>query len=185
MTFAARARRWVSLSIVCVVALSAAPSFSQEISDSHIKAARGAIAAIKVTDNFDTILPAAAVALKTELLRKNPNLETLINETVDEKALALAARRGDLEREAAAAYARIFSEEELNAIAAFYATPAGLKLLDKGPEVTEEVFKAAEIWQRGIVRDLAQTVSQALDAKAPPVADPAAASGDQPAAPKN
>lgn len=178
MSFAARARRFAGLCTICAVALSTsamAPALSQEISEGHLKAARAAIAAIKMTDRFDNILPAAAVALKTELLRKNPNLETLIDETVDEKTLAMASRRGDLEREAAAAYARVFSEDELNAIAAFYATPAGAKLLDKGPEVTAEVFKAAEIWQRGIVRDLAQSVGQTLDAKAPPVVDPAAA----------
>lgn len=174
MSFAARARRFAGLCTICAVALSATSALSQEISESHLKAARAAIAAIKMTDRFDNILPAAAVALKTELLRKNPNLETLIGQTVDEKTLAMAARRGDLEREAASAYARVFSEEELNAVAAFYATPAGAKLLDKGPEVTAEVFKAAEIWQRGIVRDLAQSVGQTLDAVAPPVVDPAA-----------
>ena len=38
---------------------------------------------------------------------------------------------------------------------AFYASETGKKLLASGPIVAREVVKAAEIWQRGISRDLA------------------------------
>lgn len=186
MSFAARARSWAGICVVAAAtAFSALPALSQEVSESHLKAARAAIAAIRVTDRFDTILPAAAVALKTELLRQNPNLETLINETVDAKTLAMVSRRGDLEREAALAFARVFSEDELNAISAFYVTDAGKKFIEKGPEAAVEVGKAAEIWQRGVVRDLAKSVGEEMRQKAPPVQDPAVTSGTQPTAPAN
>ena len=39
--------------------------------------------------------------------------------------------------------------------------------------MTREVVKSAEIWQRGVARDLAQTVGAAIEAKAPEVASPA------------
>ena len=81
-------------------------------------------------------------------------------------------RRTDLEKEAALAYARVFSEEDLNAIAAFYNSEAGKKLLSDGPIVTRELFKAADIWQRGVARDLAQSVGAKL-----------AAGGQEPGAP--
>lgn len=190
MPFAAparnRARNWVGICLVAAAtAFSALPALSQEISESHLKASRAAIAAIRVTDRFDTILPSAAITLKTELLRQNPNLEALINETVDAKTLAMAGRRGDLEREAALAFAHAFTEDELNAIAAFYSTEAGKKFIDKGPEATGEVYKAAEIWQRGVIRDLAQTVGEEMRQKAPVVQDPASTAGTQPTAPAN
>ena len=35
-------------------------------------------------------------------------------------------------------------------------TDAGKKLLSDGPIITRELYKAADIWQRGIARDLAQ-----------------------------
>ncbi|GGA83974.1 hypothetical protein GCM10011491_09290 [Brucella endophytica] len=135
---------------------------AQEISESHLAAARQAIAAIDATEQFDGILPRAAQALKAELIQKDPNLEEIITKTVDEKALALAARRADLETEAARAYAKSFSEEDLKAISAFYESQAGKKLIAEGPIVTREVLRAANIWQNGIARDLAQSVGEAL-----------------------
>src|SRR5690606_25335399 len=121
----------------------------------------------------------ASQALKAELIQKNPDLVDLINATVEENALALAPRRADLEKEAALAYARVFSEEELKAVTTFYTSPAGQKLLTDGPIVTREVLKAADIWQRGVARDLAQNtgrqIQAAVGAQAVTPADGAAA----------
>ena len=87
---------------------------AQEASPAHLSAARAAIAAIGATEQFDGILPRAAQALKSELIQKDPNLEAIITKTVDDKAIALAARRADLETEAARVYANSFSEDELD-----------------------------------------------------------------------
>ncbi|WP_420962875.1 DUF2059 domain-containing protein [Brucella sp. IR073] len=160
--------------LAMIAGVSAASA--QEISESHLAAARQAIAAIDATEQFDAILPRAAQALKAELIQKDPNLEDVITKTVDEKALALAARRADLETEAARAYAKSFSEDELKAISAFYESPAGKKLIAEGPIVTREVLRAANIWQNGIARDLAQSVGETLakveDAQPQPAAPP-------------
>ena len=164
------------------------PALAQDVPESQLKAARAAVTAIHATDPFDGILPQAAAALQQQLIQKNPDMEQLITTTVAEKALALASRRADLEKEAALAYAKAFSEDELNAIATFYQSEAGKKLLDKGPLVTRDLVKAADIWQNGLARDLAQQVGQALaDAaktKAPAApADGAAAPADDTAKP--
>ncbi|HEU4986593.1 MAG TPA: DUF2059 domain-containing protein, partial [Rhizobiaceae bacterium] len=45
-----------------------------------------------------------------------------------------------------------------------YTSPAGQKLLTDGPIVTREVLKAADIWQRGVARDLAQNVGRQIQA---------------------
>lgn len=150
------------------------PAWSQDISESHLKVAREALDATSATDQFDNVLPQAAQALKAQLIQKNPNLTDLIDKTVEKNALALADRRADLEKEAATAYARVFSEQELKEIAAFYGSPTGKKLLSDGPIVMREINKAAQIWQRGIARDLAQNVGKeiadavAADSKASP-----------------
>jgi uncharacterized protein len=157
-------------------------SAAQEISESHLAAARAAIAATDATDQFDSILPRAAEALRSELLRKDPNLVEQINAVVTDKTVVLAGRRADLETEAARVYARVFTEDELKAMAAFYESPAGKKLLSDGPIVIRELIKAANIWQDGIARDLAVEVGTELRALVPasPAADgaaPAPASG--------
>jgi hypothetical protein len=164
MTFAQRVRCY-SAAIAAAAMVAVSPVSAQEISESHLKAARAAVDAINATDVFDNILPAAAAALKRELIQKNPDLTGDITSIVDQKALEMAGRRTDLEKESALAYARMLSEADLNAIAAFYNSPAGLNLLANGPIVTREVAKAAEIWQRGIARDLAEEVAKSLETK--------------------
>jgi hypothetical protein len=178
----------VSAAMAVAFLAFAAPAMAEDpISDSHLKAARAAVSAIHATEDFDKILPQAAVSLKKTMIEKNPDLQELIIKTVDEEALALAPRRADLEKEAATAYAKMFSEEDLNNIATFYASDTGKKLLANGPIATRELFKAADIWGRGVGRDLSQNVgaklvaiikSQAPDPTQPQPADPAAAPGD-------
>ncbi|MGX5803634.1 DUF2059 domain-containing protein [Bradyrhizobium sp. Arg314] len=164
------------LAASAVLALSS-PVFAQDVSESHLKAARAAVAAIHATDSFDNILPQAAGALQAQLIQKNPDMQELIGKTVTEKALGLASRRADLEKEAALAYAKVFSEKDLNDIAAFYSSDAGKKLLDNGPAVTRDLVKAADIWQNGLARDLAQQVGETLAAAAKAAA-PAAPAPD-------
>ncbi|MGV1752966.1 DUF2059 domain-containing protein [Agrobacterium sp. CG674] len=127
---------------------------AQEISEAHIAAAKQAISTLGVTDRFDDILPGLAERLKSELIQASPNVEDAITTTVDAKALELASRRADLEREAALTYARAFSLDELKAISTFYGSEAGKKLLKDGPIATRELMKAADIWAAGINRDL-------------------------------
>lgn len=164
------------LAASAVLALSS-PVFAQDVSESHLKAARAAVAAIHATDSFDNILPQAAGALEAQLIQKNPDMQELIGKTVSEKAIGLASRRADLEKEAAMAYAKVFSEKDLNDIAAFYSSEAGKKLLDSGPAVTRDLVKAADIWQNGVARDLAQQVGETIAAAAKAAA-PAAPAPD-------
>ena len=183
MTLINRVRRTAAVLAAAAFVAVASQASAQEIAESHIKAARATIAAVKATESYDMILPAAAQQLKQSLIQQNPDLTDLIIATVDEKTLALAGRRADLEREAAIAYAKIFSEAELNAITEFYASETGKKLLASGPIVAREVVKAAEIWQRGVSRDLATEVgthiSKVVDEQV--AADKAAGGGAAPA----
>ncbi|KOF22780.1 hypothetical protein AC244_04650 [Ensifer adhaerens] len=138
---------------------------AQDVSDAQIKAARATIAALGVTNNFDNILPNLAERLKNTLIQASPNFQELITATVDEKALSLAARRADLENEAATIYAKTFTLEELNAITEFYNSTAGKKLLNDGPIASRELLKAADIWAAGVSRDLNTEATKSLDAK--------------------
>ena len=105
---------------------------AKEVSPSHLAAAHKAIEAIHATDQFDNILLNAATKVKSELIPNNPDREEEISQMVDEKALALAPRRAALENEVARVYAQLFTEDELNAIASFYQSEAGKKLLAQG-----------------------------------------------------
>lgn len=133
------------------------------VSEEQLKAARAAISAINATVQYDAILPALAEQLKNQLIQAQPNFQNEISTAVDDQALTLATRRGDLEKEAATIYAKTFSVDELNAITAFYSSPAGKKLLSDGPIASRELNKAADIWAAGISRDLAKETDKVLE----------------------
>lgn len=182
MTCVSRFRRIAIALAASAMVASPFSAFAQEaaaeISADHLQAARAAITAVRATDMYDTILPDAAAALKQTMIAKNPDLQNAIIETVDGEALKMAARRGDLEREAAMTYAKVFSVEELNSIATFYNGEAGQKLIQQGPVIIRDLSRAAEIWQRGIARDLAADVGKAMEAKYPTAAQGVAPGAD-------
>jgi hypothetical protein len=150
---------------IVVAGLGAGNAFAADPSPEHIKAARATIAAVGATANFDAILPTIAGQIKEQLIQATPNYEPVITEIVDEKAIEIAARRADLEQEAAKVYAQTFTMEELNAITTFYTSPAGKKLLENGPIAQRELAKAADIWATGISRDLSKASTDAINAK--------------------
>ena len=150
-----------------VIALAGATARAQEVSASHLAAAREAVDSIDVTEQFDVILPNAATQAKAELIINNPNLQGQISDMVDNEALALAPRRADLENEIARIYAKMFTEQELREIAQFYGSEAGRKLIKQGPAATREMMAAAEVWSNGIVRDLRTKASEGMSGLAP------------------
>lgn len=184
MYLAIRARTVVAAVAATAMFAIATPASSQDISESHLKAARAAIEALTSTQQYDSVLPQAAQALKQELIQKNPDLGSMISNVVDEETLALAPRRGDLEREAAQIYAKIFTEQQLQEMTAFYESETGKKLLEDGALVARQVHEAAGIWQRGLARDLAQSVGSKVQAIIAANADKAPAGGEAPAAPE-
>lgn len=156
-----------AMGAVLAIGIGAASARADDdtVTESHLKAARAAIIAIHITDPFDNILPTISMQLKQTMIQGSPNYEELINEVVDEQALKIAARRADLEKEAARIYAKAFTEDELNAIATFYGTPAGKKLLKDGPISIRELSKAGDIWAAGISRDMSKATEDELEAK--------------------
>ena len=134
-----------------------------EVTPAHLAAARAAIKAISATDQFDNLLPNAATQVKSEFIPNNPDKESQISDMVDDRALKLASRRGDLENEVARIYAKMFTEDELNQIAKFYSSEAGKKLLAQGPAATREMMQSAEVWSNGIMRDLRQSAMEGMN----------------------
>jgi hypothetical protein len=176
--------RLASIAVIAgSVMLGTVSARAQEVPAEHMQAARDAITALGVTNRFDAILPSIMDRLTAQLIQAYPNLQDVISAKVEEEALKLAARRADLEREAALVYAKAFTAEELKQITAFYNSEAGKKLLKDGPIATRELLKAADIWTSGIARDLEQQANTALLSEVQaqqPAAAPAPAPAEAP-----
>jgi hypothetical protein len=149
-----------------VMPLMDRPIRAQELSESHLAAAKKVIATTNSTAKLNDILPTAAIRLVGPMISNRPDLESQISLFVNESALELAPRRGDLQVEVAKIYGRIFKEQELLEINKFFATDAGAKFLIQLPLVVREIDKASRVWGTGIRRDLARSVNKKMrDAK--------------------
>ncbi len=137
---------------------------AQDIPESHLDAARAAVVATKSSKRFDNILPALAERVKARLIANQPDQEDKITQVVNEAAIELAPRRGDLETEIATIYAKSFSEEELVQVKDFFTSTAGAKFLDLSPVLLRELDRVSQIWAAGMDRDLTTKVSEMLRA---------------------
>jgi hypothetical protein len=169
----------VATIVLSGIALGSASA--QEVTEEQIKAARAAINALGVTNQFDNILPNLSEQLKSTMIQANPNFGDAINAAVDAQALALAPRRADLERDAATTYAKAFSADELNTITTFFTSPTGKKFLQDNPVALRELYKAADLWGQGISRDLASQSNTALEKVVKVPVTPAGTNAGQPA----
>lgn len=156
-----------TITILVLAMFGGGHSYAQD--GEHIVAAKNMLAATCLTDRYDLILEEASISLKRQMVNNNPDKADQIDQIVDEEAIALAARRGSLEIEAARLITQYYTAEELNDIASFFSRPSGKKFLEvmrlclehveaEGTEsdVIAELNKAAKIWANGIRRDLAQ-----------------------------
>lgn len=128
--------------------------FAQETSESHLAAAREAVAASQSTISLDVILPNMGEQVKQALISNRPDAADEISDIVNEVTVQLAPRRGDLETEVAKIYASIFSEDELKTITEFYQTEAGRKLVLSTSAIARQMDQAARVWAAGVRRDL-------------------------------
>ncbi|CAF26170.1 DUF2059 domain-containing protein [Bartonella quintana] len=136
--------------------------YAQGVSEQHLVSAKKAINAIHATDQFDSFLPTAARDLKNELIGDDPNLATAISEIVDKQALALAKRRSDLEKEIAHVYAKYFTQEQLDAITAFYSSDTGKKFLTEVPSIARDAYSTFDAWRSAIMQDLVKNVKKEM-----------------------
>nr|WP_272210779.1 DUF2059 domain-containing protein [Marinicella sp. W31]MDC2876695.1 DUF2059 domain-containing protein [Marinicella sp. W31] len=151
----------VAATVVGLGAFSVASA--QDVSPEHQAAAKAALNALGINSQFDEILPNQADLVQAQLTQVYPNYHTLIDEVVTDTAIALAARRADLENEGAQIYANIFTQAELEELAAFYSSELGQKFIQYGPIASRELSQAGDIWARGIARDLNQQAQEELN----------------------
>ena len=160
MTVPVSASILVRSTVLAAALALAAPASQAQEADSA--AARAAVDATQATDGFDVILPNAATQLKNQLTAQNPDQADRIATIVDNEAIALASRRGDLEREASRLFVNNFSQAEMEQITAFFTSEAGKKYLQATPILARELSKAARAWAAGINRDLRENVAKKL-----------------------
>ncbi|MCX5494237.1 DUF2059 domain-containing protein [Kaistia dalseonensis] len=164
MTFIRSSIRAVALAVGLAIGI-AGVARAQEITEAHLAAALDAVVAAKTSRGFDNLLPLLSQQTQNKLIRMRPDQHQAISQVVDAEALELVSRRKDLDNDVARIWAKYFTEDELNAIATFYKSPAGSKLADIGPKVVGETLQSVKGWSDRVGEELYEKSREELKKK--------------------
>jgi uncharacterized protein len=95
---------------------------------------------------FEDIISLMFDDLAANFAAMAPGKEQEVNEVVKGLAPRFKARLAEVWDQVAALYARELSKEELDALAAFFKSPLGLKLVDTQAKTMREVMQAGQEW---------------------------------------
>lgn len=140
--------------VSAMLCLSPIHALAQEFSESHLAAAHTAATGTPLSGNFDTVLPRLVGSVQNRLISVRPDLHQEISATVQEVALRLVARRNDLDNAVALVWARAFTEEELTAIADFFASDVGKKFTALGPGIRTSTRQTVDNWSSRVGEEL-------------------------------
>jgi hypothetical protein len=157
-------RRAALVAALIFVPLATVSAYAQneEISASHLAAALDAVKNAPDARRYDDILPSLSVQAQNQLIQLRPDLHKEVTDAVEAVALKLVARRGELDNELARAWARILSEDDLKAIAAFYKSSAGKKLAEVGPKLLQDTAQTVRTWQGRVGEELLEKAREEL-----------------------
>jgi hypothetical protein len=150
---------FIAASALCILQT---PTLAQEFPESHMAVAHLVAANTPLSKDFDTVLPLLSQRVQNRLISLRPDLHEVISKAVQDVALRLATRRTDLDNAAALLWARAFTEEELDVIAAFYTSPAGKKFVNLGPQLGQATIQAVQNWSNRVGEELLDKAREEL-----------------------
>ncbi|MEM5584120.1 MULTISPECIES: DUF2059 domain-containing protein [unclassified Roseibium] len=133
-----------------------------ELSESHMAAAKKVALATKILEPFDDILPILAEQTRTAFIQSDPARAEEVIEVTQDVALKLAGNRSELNDQVYRVWAHSFTEEELNQLAEFYNTELGQKLTTTVPSITQFSVAVAREWQDKISTEMVTMVQEEL-----------------------
>ena len=125
---------------------AAAPAASQ-FDASHLAVAREVVASSGMTRSFEAVIPQMQEGLLRQYGR-NPALLDDASEVLEELRPEMQLQRRAMVSRAARVIAARLTEEELTAIAAFFATPAGERWVETQPVVLEGLISEMQAWSQ-------------------------------------
>jgi hypothetical protein len=133
--------------ITIALSLLLLPAFVSAQGKTREQLAAEIVAHLQTDDQFDEMIE-SIVAMQEQVL-KGSNLsddESRMDAMVKELTVTMKAEFSkSIKQDMAAAYAAVFTQEELQGLLDFYGSPVGKKYVEKLPELTE---KSAELQQK-------------------------------------
>lgn len=137
----------LALGVLLGITGAFAPSIAQEtFSDEHLKYTREVMQGLRVFNSFDQIIPTMAEQARALFVRNNPALVEEVETATTNAALALIARRSELDDQVVQIWAARFTTEELKEISGFFNSPSGQKFASQSGVLLQDSAVAAKEW---------------------------------------
>jgi hypothetical protein len=123
------------------------------------------MATMRVADQYRVLLPQLLLKLRPVLAQDRPEIERDFDAMTATSSAIYAPFVQEMTEETAAVYAASFSPDELRRIEAFYAEPAGQKLLEKADVLSQASARIGQDVSRKAADELKQRLTDALRQK--------------------
>ena len=112
----------------------------------RLAAAKEMMEASRVDRQFAQVIPLLLDHLKESFSRVAPERREIIENVFEQMQSKFVSRRSELLDEIAVLYAQRLEAAEMWAVAKFYRSPVGSKLIDVQPEIMQESILAGQRW---------------------------------------
>jgi uncharacterized protein len=138
---------------------------AQAPSPEAMSAARSVVTTMKLADQYRALLPAILLRLKPVVAQDRPEIERDYDAMTATIADVYTPFYNEMIEAAATIYASNFTLDELRQIDAFYRLPAGQKLLEKSPGLTQQVAQIGQDVSKRAAEALQLRLTEALRQK--------------------
>jgi hypothetical protein len=146
----------LALPAVTAVTLAQAPD------PARLAAAKAMMEASRVDRQFEQVIPLLLDRLKESFRNVAPERRAIIDNVFEQMQSRFLSRRGELLDEIAGLYARRLEAAEMQAVAEFYRSPVGAKLIDAQPQIMQESIMAGLRWGQRIGREIEEEARREL-----------------------
>jgi hypothetical protein len=153
------------LLIIAGVFLFSVCASAQTPSPDAMTAARSLVTTMKLPDQYKALLPKILMTLRPALVQDRPEIERDYDAMMPMIEEAFKPYYASMIDAIAAVYAGNFTVAEMGAIEAFYRQPAGQKLLEKSPALTQQTAQVGQDASRKAAEDLRVRLTEALRQK--------------------
>jgi hypothetical protein len=157
--------RMIGLLAVLVCCLAVPPASGQTPPAETLSAANELLEIMHYKEQFAAILPGVFKALKPSIVQGRAEVDLHYDSLTPIMLEGFQSRLSELSDAAALVYARNFSREDLLALIAFYKTPAGQRMLQKLPVVTQELMVAGGKFGQSVSEDVRKKMIEELRKK--------------------
>jgi uncharacterized protein len=145
-----------------ILAALAGASSAQAPDKARIAAAKQMMQMAGSAAQFDQVMPLMSQQMSQAFKNIAPGSATEIDDVFRQLVPRFVARKGELLDQIAALYATEMTLDELNAIVAFYKSPAGLKFASVQPKILRESMALGQAWGQRIGAEFAEEARREL-----------------------